>query len=93
MTALEQFRRIMERKKEKQPAVVVVKRVPSELTEEELSMIMETCGKVLSVSFAKDQLTGGRKGYAFVAYSSAEAAAKAVKELHQREGDTSSLYV
>jgi len=57
------------------------------LKDEDLKSVFEEYGEVTSAKIIMDHLTGRSKGFGFVEMPDNDAAAKAIKELHEAEYD------
>ncbi|KAF8248079.1 hypothetical protein K440DRAFT_660940 [Wilcoxina mikolae CBS 423.85] len=65
--------------------IVFVGNIPYGLTEEQISEIFSSAGRVLSFRLVYDRETGRPKGFGFAEYSDAETAASAVRNLDNYE--------
>ena len=59
--------------------------LPYQTDEDQLTQIFSNYGEVTSAKIITDRDTGRSKGFGFVEMSDAEAAKKAIAELHQAE--------
>ncbi|WCJ22494.1 RNA-binding (RRM/RBD/RNP motifs) family protein [Euphorbia peplus] len=59
--------------------------LPKDVSEEDLRDLCEPIGEVFEVRLVKDKDTGESKGFAFVQFTSKEAAQKAIEDLHSKE--------
>uniref|UniRef100_A0A1D1Y6G9 Heterogeneous nuclear ribonucleoprotein Q n=1 Tax=Anthurium amnicola TaxID=1678845 RepID=A0A1D1Y6G9_9ARAE len=59
--------------------------IPRDATEEDLRGLCEPFGEIFEVRLMKDKDKKENKGYAFITYTSKDAAQKAVEEIHDKE--------
>ena len=67
--------------------------LPYSTSEDQLTELFSSAGKVDNVRVMRDMATGRARGFAFVEMSSDEEAQKAISELHERQLDGRALVV
>lgn len=60
-------------------------KIPKDMYEDELIPLFEKCGKIWDLRLMMDPMTGTNRGYAFVTFTSRDAASEAVRELNDYE--------
>lgn len=60
-------------------------KIPKDMYEDELIPLFEKCGKIWDLRLMMDPMTGTNRGYAFVTFTSRDAACNAVRELNDYE--------
>ncbi|XP_044729066.1 heterogeneous nuclear ribonucleoprotein Q isoform X3 [Chrysoperla carnea] len=60
-------------------------KIPKDMYEDELIPLFENCGTIWDLRLMMDPMTGTNRGYAFVTFTTREAAQQAVKELDNHE--------
>uniref|UniRef100_A0A8W7JW52 RRM domain-containing protein n=1 Tax=Anopheles albimanus TaxID=7167 RepID=A0A8W7JW52_ANOAL len=60
-------------------------KIPKDMYEDELIPLFEKCGKIWDLRLMMDPMTGTNRGYAFVTFTSRDAASNAVRELNNYE--------
>lgn len=56
-------------------------KIPKDMYEDELIPLFEKCGKIWDLRLMMDPMTGTNRGYAFVTFTSRDAASNAVREV------------
>lgn len=60
-------------------------KIPKDMFEDELIPLFEKCGKIWDLRLMMDPMTGTNRGYAFVTFTSRDAASNAVRDLNDYE--------
>ncbi|XP_062699368.1 heterogeneous nuclear ribonucleoprotein R isoform X14 [Aedes albopictus] len=60
-------------------------KIPKDMFEDELIPLFEKCGKIWDLRLMMDPMTGTNRGYAFVTFTSRDAASNAVRDLDNYE--------
>ncbi|XP_061391147.1 heterogeneous nuclear ribonucleoprotein R isoform X12 [Musca vetustissima] len=60
-------------------------KIPKDMFEDELIPLFENCGTIWDLRLMMDPMTGTNRGYAFVTFTTREAASNAVKQLDNHE--------
>lgn len=60
-------------------------KIPKDVFEDELIPLFEKCGKIWDMRLMMDPMTGLTRGYGFITFCEKDAAAEAVKQLHNYE--------
>ncbi|XP_063243886.1 heterogeneous nuclear ribonucleoprotein Q isoform X4 [Bacillus rossius redtenbacheri] len=60
-------------------------KIPKDMYEDELIPLFEKCGTIWDLRLMMDPMTGSNRGYAFITFTTRDAAQKAVKELNDYE--------
>ena len=58
-------------------------KIPRDMYESELIPLFEKCGTIWDLRLMMDPMTGLNRGYAFVTFTTREAAQEAVSQVHQ----------
>lgn len=61
-------------------------KIPKDMYEDELIPLFEKCGKIWDLRLMMDPMTGTNRGYAFVTFTSRDAACNAVREVSRPRG-------
>jgi RNA recognition motif-containing protein len=67
--------------------------LPYETTESDLQALFAAAGEVSTVNLVRDRATGQARGFAFVEMGDADAARRAISDLHQHQFGGRSLTV